>query len=683
MTDDNKLHPRESYTFDDDKVDVLRAIAPEAFADGEINWDVLREALGDYLEDDTIEHFGLSWPGKRAARRRASYPSSGTLIPVEGAGVNEDETHNIFIEADNLEALKLLQKSYAGRIKMIYIDPPYNTGGDFVYRDDFKETTESFMESTGQVSETGARLTSNPKTSGRFHTNWLNMMYPRLRLARTLLRDDGAIFVSIDDNEVHHLRNMMDEIFGEANFINQVAVKTKPSAGASGGGEDKRLKKNMEFLLIYVFNRDSEPPALNLLSARETTDLIEHITEMRNEGKSWKYTRALLSKGTRNYVSSILDGSGQEIKIYEHSNYQFSPLSQLIKSRANSAKISQEEAERQVYYEHVNQILRDTNAQSSIRHRVMDELGKKDGLFSIEYIPRSGRNKGQMTTVYYVGEKKNQIAWLSDIASVDGDSVVMYSKISTLWDSFNWNNVAHEGNMSFPDGKKPIEFIQQMLDLATFSEDDDNHIILDFFAGSGSTGHAVMAKNKEDNGNRQFILVQLPETPQKDIEFDTISDLSIERLRRSIKELTGEGGQKELFNDTDLGFKVYRYASSHYRPWQDYEGNNIEEVKNLFNQSPLVDNWKSENLLTEILLLNGFPLDSRVEIVDRYKSNAVHRVNSDFHAHVLHVCLDEKVRDETINTLDLDADDIFVCLDSALTDESKFRLRDRCNLRVI
>jgi len=210
-----KLRP--SFSFDEEKIKQLKEIAPEAFADNQVNWEVLKEALGEYLEEDEqdIEHFGLFWPGKREARRMASIPSKGTLVPCPGEGIDEENTRNIFIEGENLEVLKILQKSYADRIKMIYIDPPYNTGNDFVYDDDFTEPIEEYRRRTGQIDEEGKPLTTNKKADGRFHSKWLSMMYPRLRLAKNLLSDDGVIFVSIDDNEVHNLRMIMNEVFGE------------------------------------------------------------------------------------------------------------------------------------------------------------------------------------------------------------------------------------------------------------------------------------------------------------------------------------------------------------------------------------------------------------------------------------------------------------------------------------
>jgi len=212
-----KLRP--TFTFTEDRLRELQQVVPEAFADGKINWEVLREALGEYLEDETQEHFGLTWPGKREARRLAALPPQGTLVPTPGEGVDEETTHNLFIEGENLEVLKLLQKSYAGRVKMIYIDPPYNTGNDFIYEDDYSEPLEAYLKRTGQMDEAGRRLTTNTRASGRFHSKWLSMIYPRLLLARQLLREDGVICISIGEEEVSSLKFILNEVFGEENFF--------------------------------------------------------------------------------------------------------------------------------------------------------------------------------------------------------------------------------------------------------------------------------------------------------------------------------------------------------------------------------------------------------------------------------------------------------------------------------
>jgi adenine-specific DNA-methyltransferase len=667
----SKLRP--SFTFTEDRLKELQAVIPEAFADGKINWTTLQEALGEHLEEETQEHFGLTWPGKREARRLAAMPSKGTLVPQPSEGVNEDNTKNIFIEGDNLEVLKLLQKSYAGQVKMIFIDPPYNTGNDFVYVDDYSEPLETFLKRTEQVDEEGSLLTSNARSSGRYHSNWLSMMYPRLLLARQLLRDDGAIFISIDDNELSNLKSIMDEVFGEENFVNIVSVKTKPSAGASGGGEDKRLKKNVEFLVVYARNIEIENDVLRFRDVFEETELQEHIETMKKEDKSWKYTSVFVSRGEKEFVTTIEDGGGNDIQIFRHNNYERTTINALLKERDS---IEKAEAEKTIYFEHLENIFSDTNAQSSIRARVMIALGEDDGLFSIEYIPVSGRNKGKRTTVYYVGKQKRQVIWLSDIAQREESRVILKGKLSTLWDDLNWNNVAKEGGITFPNGKKPTAFIQRMVELSTTGEGGE--IVLDFFAGSGSTGHAVLNLNAKDNGERKFIAVQVQEQAKDFPEFDNIAELCKQRLRNSINEF-------EPMFQQQLGFLCYKLDRSHFKDWQPYEGREATQLETQFDlfETPLVDDWKKENLLTEILLLQGFPLDSQIIPLEEVDGNQVKRVHSEACAHELFVCLDAKVSDETIEHLHLRAEDILVTLDSALSDETKIRLADQCNLQVI
>src|SRR5690606_13980546 len=240
---------------DEDRIEKLKRLFPEVFGDGKLNLDILKEEIvglnGDLIDDNTEEFYGLQWSGKKEARKLSFQPPKGTLNLVEDDGVNNKSTKNIFIEGDNLEVLRILQKSYSGKIKLIYIDPPYNTGNDFVYNDDFKEPVEKYLQRTSQADEEGL-LTSNPRSSGRFHANWLSMMLPRLKLARTFLREDGVIFISIDDNEVANLRLLLDEIFGEGNFIGTIAIQSNPR----GRHLEKHIATSHETIIIYAKNFD-------------------------------------------------------------------------------------------------------------------------------------------------------------------------------------------------------------------------------------------------------------------------------------------------------------------------------------------------------------------------------------------------------------------------------------------
>jgi len=296
-----KLRP--TFTFDAERIEQLKAITPEAFADGAINWEALRAALGDHVEEESAdaEHFGLFWPGKRAARQRGSEPSLGTLIPVPNAGVDEDSTSNVFIEADNLDALKVLQKAYGGRVKMIYIDPPYNTGSDFIYRDDFRENERDYLFRTGQISERGQYLTTNTKSDGRYHSSWLSMMYPRLRLARNLLSDEGVIFASIDDNEVQSLRTLMSEIFGEENFITQITIQSNPR-----GRQSERFVASVhEYLLVFARDIDK----CRLKGSALSQDQLKEFKHEDNAGRKYRLLglrqRGSASRREGNYSGKV------------------------------------------------------------------------------------------------------------------------------------------------------------------------------------------------------------------------------------------------------------------------------------------------------------------------------------------------------------------------------------------
>lgn len=614
---------RPTFTFDADRIAQLRAIAPEAFADGAINWEVLRAALGDYIEDEgaDTEHFGLFWPGKRAARRRASEPSRGTLIPVPGEGVDEDTTRNIFIEADNLDALKLLQKAYAGRVKMIYIDPPYNTGNDFVYRDDFREVQDDYLRRTGQVDEALRPLTTNTKSDGRFHSNWLNMIYPRLRLARVLLSEDGLIFVSIDDNEAHNLRLVMDEVFGPENFIASIAW-------------EKRYTRSNNARLFYSL-KDS------ILVYRKTA-IVEMLREQRTEKSDAIYKNPDHDQRGVWTSSSYVNPATKEQRrnlVYSITNPN---TGDVIDHPTHAWKYERAEHERHVREKRL-------------------------------WWGKNGSAKYPRLKVF--------------LSESDGGLVPI-----DLWD-YQSSGTSDDGGAEVKelfgeaifDNPKPTKLLRRILKLTTGSEDSE--IALDFFAGSGSTAQALMEQNAEDGGNRQFILVQLPEATERP-DYPTISAITAERIRRAGKKIAALQASKlpdAEASPLDVGFRFYRFAPSNYKAWQDYEGENTEQVQTLFDQfeTPLIDGWQSAHLLTEVMLLQGFPLDSSIDSLPDFTSNDVQRVTNSFHAHSLYACFDATIADETVVALALGAEDIFVCLDSALTDQTKARLSDVCNLRTI
>jgi len=377
---------------------------------------------------------------------------------------------NLLIEGDNYHSLSVLNYTHERKVDVIYIDPPYNTGNnDFIFNDKYVDPEDGYR-----------------------HSKWLSFMEKRLRLAKNLLRDTGMIFISIDDNELAQIKLLCDEIFIEKNFINVISVKSKNIAGASGGGEDKRLKKNIEYLICYAKNYES---FRRFNATYKKTDLISYINAMREKNISWKYTTVIVNFGKKVYLKTIKDGSGGDIRIFEHKDYRIESINSLAKKE----KLSEEAAHRKYF----DSIITTSAAQSSIRKRVWDAVGDKDTLYSIEYIPRSGRNKNKLTTLFYLGEKKRLVTWLKDTAELDKQGDMERKELyGTLWDGINWNNVNREGGVGLSSGKKPVELIKLILKHL----DQQDLLVLDFFAGSGTTGHAVLELNKEDGGNRVFIL---------------------------------------------------------------------------------------------------------------------------------------------------------------------------------
>ena len=600
-----------SYKLNEDQIKQLKQIVPEAFKDNILDFNSLYEALSDFLEDDEnteLEQFGLSWPGKRQAKRAAAIPPIGTLVPVPGDGVDEETTKNVYIEGDNLEVLKILKKAYTGRIKMIYIDPPYNTGNDFIYPDDFSESAESFQRRTGQLNENNEKMTTNNRSDGRFHSKWLSMMLPRLILARELLKEDGVIFISIDDNEVTQLRKICDEIFGEENFISEIIWKRKRGRDNSA----RWFSKAHEYLLLYAKQKDDFD--INFLSLDEETKKAYKNPDNDSRGV-WRML-ACWARGTQGGVA------------YDFTNKdgQYFSRRLWLCSKDNLTKMDNEN----------KLVIRGDNVYRKL----------------------------------FITENKGKIP-------------------ETLWDNVsNAANAADEikkifNNIIF-DTPKPIPYICEMLNIATDKEMND--IILDFFSGSSTTAHAVMQLNAEDGGNRQFIMVQYQEPCKEDTEafktgYKNICEIGKERIRRAGKKIKEEAGLNAA--NLDTGFKLFRLAPSNYKAWENYTGTDVKQLEQLFKADSLMPNWKEDDLLTEIMLLEGFPLDSKIELLPQFKKNKIKKISSDFRDNTLYICLDKDIVKETIEILKLNDKERFICLDSAIDDQSKIRLEDKNLIKTL
>lgn len=374
---------------------------------------------------------------------------------------NEATFDNILIHGDNLLALKALEKEYTGKVKCIYIDPPYNTGSAFEHYDDNLE-----------------------------HSIWLDLMKQRLEILKKLLRKDGVIFIQIDDEEQAYLKVLCDEIFGRKNYLNTISVKMKNIAGASGGGEDKRLKKNIEYILVYTANYDY---FRWLRNAYSFTEIYELITYYRQNEISWKYTSLLYDKGIEEYLCSTTDGDGNEIKIFNRKNVKILSVNQVAKLEGIT--------EKEVYYKYMDRIFTTAMPQSSIRPRVMDKLlsFEHNDVISIKYVPKTGKNKGVEYEQFYKGEKFRLFTWLKDVAEFKNGLWLKKDLQGTYWDGINLNNLTKEGKVEFPDGKKPEALIKRIIEMTT----DYGDIVLDSFLGSGTTA-AVAHKMK-----RQWIGIEM------------------------------------------------------------------------------------------------------------------------------------------------------------------------------
>ena len=609
-----------------------------------VNFEMLKQVLTpEALEGD--ESYEFTWVGKKAAIVEANKPIRKTLRPCKEESVNWDTTENLYIEGDNLEVLKLLQESYLGKVKMIYIDPPYNTGHDFVYPDSFIMDNDDFNEGTGYFDEDGNVNFSreNSTTAGKYHSDWCSMIYSRLLLARNLLSDDGLIFISIDDNEVENLKKICDEVFGEDNFINIISLFTKVSAGASGGGEDRKLKKNMEYVLFYA-KKATELGALPPIYKK--TLLTDYIQQMKKENKSFKYINVLYKIGEKEYFKTIKDGSGGDIKIYKINDYEIKTVKQISKEE----NISEEE----VYSKYYNRIMTTTNAQTSIRDRVWEATDSENNMYIANYVPSSGKNKGNPIDLIFMGKQKVLVIWLKDTAEIENGIIYKKEKIGTYWDGFSWINVTKEGNIRFENGKKPIALIQQLMQLIPNKKEG---IILDFFSGSASTAHAVLQENFITNNKYKFILVQLKEeilpTTKENKEYlkylkeekilPFVSEIGKERIRRAGKKIKEEN--PETTKEFDIGFRVLKIDESNmkdvYYAASEYDQKNLDGL-----ESNIKEDRNDLDLLFGCLLDWGLPLSLPYtsEIVGKY---TIHTYNEGD----LVACFNEDVSEDVVKEI--------------------------------
>ena len=588
-----------------------------------IDKDVLMQEINTRVVDGNEERYQFTWPDKKKSVLLANAPINKTLRPCREESVDFDNTENLYIEGDNLEVLKLLQETYLGKIKMIYIDPPYNTGNDFVYEDDFAQSTEEYLANSGQFDNDGNRLVKNLDSNGRFHTDWLNMIYPRLKVARDLLSDDGVIFISIDENEIANLIKLGCEIFGESNRIGEAVVKSNPRGSMS----ISEIASLHEYLVIFSKNRlECKIPGHFL------TDDMTSEYKYTDERGAYR----LLGLRMRGGFWRRSDRPKLYFPIYVNSNGEVS-----LKKN-------------EYYCEEVLPIQPST---------------MEDGTW------RWSEEKVKANSQLLIGKRINrngEFFW--DIYQKDylnNDNKERRTKAKSIWDEseINYQNGTIEIKNLFNKGgifdySKPTFLLCRIIEMLDLKDSD---IVLDFFSGSATTAHAVMQFNAENGGNRKFIMVQLPEKTDEKSEaykagYKNICEIGKERIRRAGRKIKEENKDKEGIEKLDTGFRVLKLDSSnmedvYYTP-QEFT------MQSLFNENVKTDRT-GEDLLFQVMLDFGILLSSKIKetVIDGKK---VFNVADGF----LIACFDENVTDETITAIAKQKPYYFVMRDSSMASDS-------------
>lgn len=544
----------------EENIKKLRQIFPDVFTEDKVDFEKLQQVLGNYVEDSN-ERYNFTWNGKGRALRLSQTPSLGTLRPCKEESKDWDTTQNLYIEGDNLEVLKLLQKSYHGKVKMIYIDPPYNTGKDFVYPDNFHDSLENYKQITGQVDSEGNRMSTNTEASGRYHTDWLNMMYPRLRLARNLLSDDGVIFISIDDNEVDNLKKICNEVFGEENF-----VATLPTVMNLKGNQDEfAFAGTHEYTIVYSKKRDTSSFNEFALKGEELSEWEKDEFGFFKKGANLKATGVNAPREKRpNLWFPIYVAEDKWSLEYFKGSKEIYPLT-------DGKEMSWRWSKNKFIEEDYNVIISYFNDSVSIYKKQRPSLGN---------IP---------------SKKPKTLFYKAEYSSGNGTNEI--------------KELLEERIFSNP---KPTDLLKDFSEIGC----TEDGIVLDFFSGSATTAHAVMQLNAEDGGNRKFIMVQLPEPTDEKSEaykadYKNICEIGKERIRRAGEKIKEENKDKENIENLDIGFKVLKLDTSNIRKWQP-DSDNLEQSLEDFIDNYVEDRTELD-VVYEIMLKYGLDLTYPVD----------------------------------------------------------------------
>ena len=569
-----KLH---SPDFTQENIAKLAALFPNCLTESRaqdgtlkraIDFEQLRQELSTSIVEGAQERYQLNWPGKREALLTANAPIAKTLRPCREESVDFDSTQNLFIEGDNLDALKLLQETYLNKVKMIYIDPPYNTGKDFIYEDDFAEDSDIYFERSNQVDATGNKLIANTEANGRFHSDWLSMMYSRLKLARNLLRDDGVIYISIDANEVCNLSKISDEIFGAENLLTTITLKVRYEGKTLV--EDMNFQKLVENVLVYAKAKSK----VNLQKPEKTYDFDKFEWVVKEIGKP-----------------RTMELGGKKVEVFDGGDF--------VIEKGAPSKVGLKEI-------WATGTILDGNSSGRFFRDYLGGRTEVDGLGALYKVYGIGDDLSPYR--YFTGPKKITATKGKYFQGIPKDILENFGNakktqpIITFFDlAADFGNCRHEGGVDFRSGKKPLELLRRLFSMIVPCKGD---IVLDFFAGSGTTGHATIQLNSEDGMQRKFICVQLPD-PAEDTEYKTIAEITKERFRRAGKKIKAENALTAP--DLDVGFRVLKIDSSnmkdvYYAPDAVRQGDLLAQVDNIR------EDRTSEDLLFQVLLDWGVDL---------------------------------------------------------------------------
>jgi adenine-specific DNA-methyltransferase len=643
-----------------ERLDALRELFPEAFSEGVLDTSKLAELIGQSTPTGR-ERYGLSWAGKAKAHRAVQSLSTGTLRPAPDESVNFDTTENLIIEGDNLEVLKLLQKSYSRRAKMIYIDPPYNTGNEFIYPDNFREGLQTYLEYSGQVKD-GVRQTTNSETSGRYHSNWLNMMYPRLFLARNLLKEDGVIFVSIDDHEVNNLRLLMNEIFGEENFIAEMVwEKTRKN-------DAKLMSVGHEYILLYARSllklkelktvwREAKPGA---------KEIVEKYRNLRHE---FGNDDRAIEQALRSWYQSLpQEHPSRKLSRYKHIDANGPWRDTDISWPGGGGP----------RYDVIHPV---TNQPCAVPERgwrfaTPESMQRQIDLKLVEF--RKNHTEPPIRKAHIIpiaDELIEEADWDDEEEPSEEEPVGMQVMPSVIYKqaqvSVKYLRKLMNGKVF--DNPKDHEVLARLIRYCTLPS--ENAIILDFFAGSGSTAEAIMQLNATESGNRHFVLVQLPEpTPEKSnarkAGYERITEVTKERVRRVIAQMNeADAGTLPIADapSLDRGFKVFKLDSSNFKVWDaDNAPKDAEALaaQLLLYAEHLLDGRSQHDVLYELLLKSGRMLTVPIDVRELNRQ-PVYSVPADEKNGTLLICLEIPIKEETLREMIALAPGQVLCLDSA------------------